>query len=119
MRRSAMFGVGVGVIRSVVTLAVLFASVRSLVVVTLAVFSKAAPVALALTSVLPVMVITPPTLSVPTVPVNVLLVRLSFGFAPFFTLIPDWPLNFMPVGKRSLMMTFCAVDGPALVTTIV
>lgn len=111
MRKSAALGVGVGVIvgvgvlvgvgviKLVVTLAVLLLGFKSFVVVTLAVFNKLAPVVFTLTSVRPVMVMTPPTFSVPTVPVNRLLDRLSWGFSPFKTAMADVPLKFTPVGK--------------------
>lgn len=91
--------VGVGVSKLVVTLAVLLLGFKSFVVVTLAVFNKLPPVTLALTSVRPIMVMTPPAFSVPTVPVSVLLVRLSWEPVPLNTLMFDVPLKFTPVGK--------------------
>lgn len=119
MRKSALFGVGVGVSKFVVTLAVLLAGFASFVVVTLAVLTSELPVALALTKVWPVIVTTPPTFSVPTVPVNVLLARSRLGLMPFWAWMDEGPLNCTPLGNTSLIRTFCAVDGPAFVTTMV
>lgn len=62
--------VGVAMIKPISTLAVLFAGMLSLVVVTLAVFLSVFPTVLIPTIVGAVMVTIPPALSVTTVPVN-------------------------------------------------
>lgn len=77
--------VGVRVIKSISELAVLLSGMLSVVVVTLAVLRMLVSVRLPETSVWLVIVITPPTLSVATVPVNALLVMLRIGLAPLLT----------------------------------
>lgn len=77
--------VGVAVVKPTTALAVLLLGLLSVVVVTLAEFWIVAPVAFRPTRVWPVIVITPPTLRVATVPVNVLLIKLRVGTVPFFT----------------------------------
>jgi len=111
--------VGVDVIKIVVAWAALLAGSRSFVVVTFAVLTSVVPVALTLTRVLPKMVTTPPTFRVPTVPVNAPAVKLRLLFAPLNTLMNEAPLKLTPAGSRSLISTFWAGLGPALVTTIV
>lgn len=76
---------GVAVVKPTTALAVLLLGLLSVVVVTLAEFWIVAPVAFGPTRVWPVTVITPPTLRVATVPVNVLLVKLRAGPMPFST----------------------------------
>ena len=77
--------VGVAVIKAVTTLAVLLPGLLSVVVVTLAEFWIVTPLALGLTRVWLVTVMTPPTLSVATVPINVLLVKVSLAPLPLVT----------------------------------
>lgn len=111
--------VGVAVSKAVLVCAALLPRITSFVLVTLAVLRIAAPVALALTWVLAKIVTTPPTFSVPTVPVNLPLDKSRLLLTPLLTLIWDVPLKFTPVGNTSWMTIFCAALGPAFVTTIV
>lgn len=125
MRKSAIFGVGVGVgvdvawMTLVVTLAVWLPAIKLVVDETLAVLTMAKPDVLGSTTVWTVMVTMPPMFKTPTVPVKVLPLISTLPPMPSHMLICQAPLKVTPGGRTSRMITFWANAGPVLVTTMV